>query len=98
MAAAAVGWACVPRYCNTASTCAAAGTTPTVSFYVWEPRHHAGGVSAGCGEQSSGGRVWLVPLREIGADVAGGLGRDLEIAHVGAVGEGEVGFNNEATT
>src|SRR5690349_24597411 len=39
MAAAAVGWACVPRYRSTASACAAAGTTPTYPSYVWEPRH-----------------------------------------------------------
>src|ERR1700740_3260210 len=95
MAAAAVGWACVPRYCNTASTCAAAGTTPTISSYVWEPRHLMS-VSAECGEQWSAGRFWLVSLREVGAEVAGGLGRDLEIAHVGAAGEGEAGDQSDA--
>src|SRR5215470_4763257 len=38
MATAATGSACAPRYCSTASACAAAGTTPTGASYVREPR------------------------------------------------------------
>jgi len=37
-----------------------------------------------------------VSLREVGAHVAGGLGGDLEIAHVGAAGEGEAGDEGDA--
>ena len=49
-----------------------------------------------CGEQLPGGWVRPVPLREVGADVAGGLGGDLEIAHVGTAGEGEAGDESDA--
>jgi len=52
--------------------------------------------SVECCEQSFGGWVGPVPLREVGADVAGGLGGDLEIAHVGAAGEGEAGHQGDA--
>ena len=53
-------------------------------------------MSTECCEQSFGGWVWPVPLREVGTDVAGGLGGDLEIAHVGAAGEGEAGDERHA--
>src|SRR5215467_9917414 len=49
-----------------------------------------------CCEQSFGGWVWLVPPREVSADVAGGLGGDLDVAHVGAAGEGEAGDEGDA--
>src|SRR5579863_2905447 len=46
MTAAPAGSACVPRYCSTASACAAAGTTATAASYVWEPRHRHSGREA----------------------------------------------------
>src|SRR5215472_15930778 len=49
-----------------------------------------------CCEQSFGGWVWLVPLGEVGAVVAGGLGGDPDVAHVGAAGEGEAGDEGDA--
>jgi len=49
-----------------------------------------------CCEQSFGGWVWLVSLGEVGADVAGGLGGDPDVAHVGAAGEGEAGDEGDA--
>src|SRR5215472_4714723 len=53
-------------------------------------------VSTESRDQSFGGRVWPVSLREVGADVAGGLGVDLEIAHIRAAGEGEAGHEGDA--
>lgn len=53
-------------------------------------------MSTECREQSFGGWVWPVSLREVGADVTGGLGSDLEIAYVGAAGEGEAGDESDA--
>src|SRR5215469_9877016 len=49
-----------------------------------------------CCEQLFGGWVGLVPFGEVGADVAGGLGGDREVAHVGAAGEGEAGDEGDA--
>src|SRR5690242_18958334 len=54
------------------------------------------GAGAECGEQLLGGWVWLVPLGEPGADVAGELRGDLEGAHLGADGEGEAGHQGDA--
>src|SRR6516165_11291985 len=52
--------------------------------------------STECCEQSFGGWVWLVSLGKVGADVAGGLGGDLDVADVGAAGEGQVGDEGDA--
>src|SRR5215469_14403299 len=49
-----------------------------------------------CCEQSFGGWVWPVSLGEVGADVAGGLGGDLDVVHVGTAGEGEAGDEGDA--
>ena len=57
-----------------------------------------GPASAQCCEQSFSGWVWLVPFWEPGANVAGGLRGDLEVAHLRAAGKGQAGHQADADT
>src|SRR5271169_123484 len=71
---------------------------PWMSVVSGLGRGYSEGAGAQCGGQPLGGRVWLVPSGEPGADVAGGLGGNRQVGHQWAAGEGEAGHQGDADT